>query len=112
MALKPPDGPIAIYLAAAMIAGGVGTAGYQMAVPARPDPYYGTQADSTHKAMRREWTLDLREAVADLRSDMPPIPTRARIVALEVAVGALMRERDLHWAPPTHAFSDTDGGGR
>ena len=58
---------------------------------------------------RREWKLDLREMELAIRADMPPLETRARIIALESAVRFLMSAQGEKWDAPTQRFSHDEG---
>jgi hypothetical protein len=90
----------------AALAGTGGAAGYQIVVPPRPDPWTSSEAAESHELMMREWRLDLRDVEAGIRRDMPPGPTRARLLALERAVRELHQIEGLDWAPPDTRFSD------
>jgi hypothetical protein len=108
----------------AAIAGVGGSAGYQVAMPPRSDPYTATRAAEDakriaaetlnrhvveHGAMRREWLLDLRESEHRITTKTPPAPLRLRVIALEEQVRALSAEHDRPWVPPTTRFSGTVG---
>lgn len=113
--LRPAWTPVIL---AAALAGSGSTLGLRFVAPdiLRPDPWTGEaaqeQEDQQREHVRRELLLVKRERLADLRDlesrlerKMPPLPTRERIRALELAVKNLMRERGEDWAPPSDVFA-------
>ena len=118
----PRPAPVWALLLAALIGGG----GTSFLVPqiapnlVRPDPWRKTDAaqqaedirawvqgriHSELDLQRREIDLVRREAIAELRADMPPDETRRKIRALEILGERLAREHGFDWEPPTPHFA-------
>ena len=69
------NAPELIRIGIALVAGLAGAFGFNAAVPPRPDPFTGEQADT----LRKEIQLEIR----DLCQRVPPEALRRRVIALE-----------------------------